>query len=345
MKVALITGITGQDGSYLADLLLEKGYSVHGIIRSNSAGGLADRIKHLEDNPMVHLHYGDLSDFSKLIALIRQIQPDELYNLAAQSQVGFSFANHLYTTDINAVGVSRLLDAIRVLGMEHRIKFYQASTSEMFGNAKESPQTEQTEFNPRSPYGVAKVYGYWITRNVRETSKMFACNGILYNHESPRRGDMFVTKKITKTLAEIKAGVREKPLALGFLDAKRDWGHAKDYVRAMWMMLQADKPDDYILCMEQQHSVRDLVRISCEYLGFDLEWSGEGADEIGIDKNTGEVIVEIDPAFYRPGDTQSLMGDSTKIRTELGWEPEYTFEQLVSEMCQSDLEIAMEKTK
>jgi GDPmannose 4,6-dehydratase len=345
MKKALITGITGQDGSYLADLLLEKGYDVHSVIRSNSAGGFPDRIKHLQNNPNVHFHYGDLSDFSKLIALIQQVQPNELYNLAAQSQVGFSFSNHLYTTDINAVGVSRLLDAIRVLGMEQSVKFYQASTSEMFGNAKESPQTEKSEFNPRSPYGVAKVYGYWITRNVRETSNMFACNGILYNHESPRRGDMFVTKKITKTLAGIKAGVIEKPLALGFLESKRDWGHAKDYVRAMWMMLQAKKPDDYVLCMEKQHSVRDFVKISCDYLGFDLEWSGEGIHEIGIDKNTGEVIVKIDPAFYRPTDTQSLIGDTTKIKTELGWKPEYSFEELVFEMCQSDLEIAIEKTK
>lgn len=343
MKNALITGITGQDGSYLAEFLLEKGYDVHGIIRRNSTTDPTDRIKQLLDNPNIHLHYGDLSDFSNLTSLIQQTQPDEIYNLAAQSHVKVSFSNSLYTTDINALGVTRLLEAIRVLGMEEKTRFYQASTSEMFGKVQETPQKETTPFYPRSPYGVAKLYGYWLVRNYRESYNIFGCNGILFNHESPRRGELFVTRKVTKTLSEIKVGIKKGPLELGNMDAKRDWGHAKDYVRGMWMMLQADHPDDYVLSMEEQHSVRDFVNISCKHLGFDIEWSGKGIDEVGIDRNTGRTIVQINPEYYRPAEVETLIGDCTKVKTELGWKPEYTFEKLVEEMCESDLKLTMEK--
>ena len=343
MKNALITGITGQDGSYLAEFLLEKGYDVHGIIRRNSTTDPTDRIKQLLDNPNIHLHYGDLSDFSNLTSLIQQTQPDEIYNLAAQSHVKVSFSNSLYTTDINALGVTRLLEAIRVLGMEEKTRFYQASTSEMFGKVQETPQKETTPFYPRSPYGVAKLYGYWLVRNYRESYNIFGCNGILFNHESPRRGELFVTRKVTKTLSEIKVGIKKGPLELGNMDAKRDWGHAKDYVRGMWMMLQADHPDDYVLSMEEQHSVRDFVNISCKHLGFDIEWSGKGIDEVGIDRNTGRTIVQINPEYYRPTEVETLIGDCTKVKTELGWKPEYTFEKLVEEMCESDLKLTMEK--
>lgn len=343
MKNALITGITGQDGSYLAELLLDKGYNVHGIIRRNSTSDPTDRIKQLLDNPNIHLHYGDMSDFSNLTSLIQQTQPDEIYNLAAQSHVKVSFSNSLYTTDINALGVTRILEAIRVLGLEKKIRFYQASTSEMFGKVQETPQKETTSFYPRSPYGVAKLYGYWLVRNYRESYNIFGCNGILFNHESPRRGELFVTRKVTKTLAEIKVGIKKGPLELGNMDAKRDWGHAKDYVRGMWMMLQADHPDDYVLSMEEQHSVRDFVNISCNHLEFDIEWSGKGIDEVGIDRNTGRTIVQINPEYYRPTEVETLIGDCTKVKTELGWKPEYTFEKLVEEMCESDLKLAMEK--
>ena len=343
MKSALITGITGQDGSYLAEFLLEKGYTVHGIIRRNSTSDPTDRIKKLLDNPNIHLHYGDLSDFSNLTSLIQQTQPDEIYNLAAQSHVKVSFSNSLYTTDINALGVARLLEAIRVLGLEEKTRFYQASTSEMFGKVQETPQKETTPFYPRSPYGVAKLYGYWLVRNYRESYNIFGCNGILFNHESPRRGELFVTRKVTKTLAEIKVGIKKGPLELGNMDAKRDWGHAKDYVRGMWMMLQADTPDDYVLSMEEQHSVRDFVNISCKKLGFDIEWSGSGIDEVGIDRNTGKIIVQINPEYYRPAEVETLIGDCSKVKEQLGWKPEYTFEQLVDEMCEFDLKLSMEK--
>lgn len=343
MKNALITGITGQDGSYLAELLLEKSYNVHGIIRRNSTSDPTDRIKQLLDNPNIHLHYGDMSDFSNLTSLIQQTQPTEIYNLAAQSHVKVSFSNALYTTDINALGVTRILEAIRVLGLEENTKFYQASTSEMFGKVQETPQKETTPFYPRSPYGVAKLYGYWLVRNYRESYNIFGCNGILFNHESPRRGELFVTRKITKTLSEIKVGIKKGPLELGNMDSKRDWGHAKDYVRGMWMMLQADHPDDYVLSMEEQHSVRDFVNISCKHLGFDIEWSGKGIDEVGIDRNTGRTIVQINPEYYRPTEVETLIGDCTKVKTELGWKPEYTFEKLVEEMCESDLKLTMEK--
>jgi len=343
MKVALITGITGQDGSYLAELLLKNGYKVHGIIRRNSTSDPTDRIKQLLDNPNINLHYGDLSDFSNVTSLIQETKPDEIYNLAAQSHVKVSFTNSLYTTDINAVGVARLLEAIRVLGFENKIKFYQASTSEMFGKVQEVPQKETTPFYPRSPYGVGKLYSYWLVRNYRESYNLFACNGILFNHESPRRGELFVTRKITKTLSEIKVGIKKGTLELGNLDAKRDWGHAKDYVRGMWMMLQQQFPDDYVLSMEEQHSVRDFVDISCKNLGFDIEWCGDNINEVGIDKNTGKIIIQINPDYYRPTEVETLIGDCTKAKTKLKWKPEYTFKNLVEEMCEYDLKKALEK--
>lgn len=337
MKTALITGITGQDGSYLAELLLEKGYKVHGIIRRNSTSDCTDRIKELLTNPNIKLDYGDLSDFSNVTSIIQETQPDEVYNLAAQSHVKVSFSNSLYTTDVDAVGVVRILEAIRVLGLIDKTRFYQASTSELFGKVQEVPQKETTPFYPRSPYGVSKLYGFWITKNYRESYNLFGCNGILFNHESPRRGELFVTRKITKTLSEIKNGKKKGPLELGNLDAKRDWGHAKDYVRSMWMMLQHDSPDDYVVSMEQQHSVRDFVNIACKYIGFDIEWSGDGIDEVAIDKNTNKVLVQINSDYYRPAEVESLVGDCTKAKNVLNWKPEYSFENLVEEMCKSDL--------
>jgi GDPmannose 4,6-dehydratase len=340
MKTALITGITGQDGSYLAELLLSKGYKVHGIIRRNSTSDCTDRIKELLFDPNIKLHYGDLSDFSNVTSIIQETQPDEVYNLAAQSHVKVSFSNSLYTTDVDAVGVVRLLEAIRVLGLVEKTRFYQASTSELFGKVQEVPQRESTPFYPRSPYGVSKLYGFWITKNYRESYNLFGCNGILFNHESPRRGELFVTRKITKTLSEIKNGKKKGPLELGNLDAKRDWGHAKDYVKSMWLMLQNDCPDDYVVSMEEQHSVRDFVNVSCNYIGFDIEWSGEGKDEVVIDKKTGKVLVQINPDYYRPAEVESLVGDCSKAKKVLGWKPEYTFEKLVEEMCQYDLEMS-----
>ena len=339
MKTALITGITGQDGSYLAELLLEKGYKVHGIIRRNSTSDCTDRIKELLTNPNIKLDYGDLSDFSNITSIIQDSQPDEIYNLAAQSHVKVSFSNSLYTTDVTAVGVARILEAIRVLGLIEKTKFYQASTSELFGKVQEVPQKETTPFYPRSPYGVSKLYGFWITKNYRESYNLFGCNGILFNHESPRRGELFVTKKITKTLSEIKNNKKKGPLELGNLDAKRDWGHAKDYVRSMWLMLQHDVPDDYVISMEQQHSVREFVNIACQYIGFDIEWVGEGKDEVAIDKKSNKVLVQINPDYYRPAEVESLVGDCTKAKKILKWSPEYTFEELVEEMCKFDLEI------
>lgn len=339
MKTALITGITGQDGSYLAELLLDKGYKVHGIIRRNSTSDCTDRIKQLLTNPNIKLDYGDLSDFSNVTSIIQETQPDEVYNLAAQSHVKVSFTNSLYTTDVDAVGVVRLLEAIRVLGLINKTKFYQASTSELFGKVQEVPQKETTPFYPRSPYGVSKLYGFWITKNYRESYNLFGCNGILFNHESPRRGELFVTRKITKTLSEIKNGKKKGPLELGNLDAKRDWGHAKDYVKSMWMMLQHDFADDYVVSMEQQHSVRDFVNIACHYIGFDVEWYGEGSDEVAIDKNTNKILVQINPDYYRPAEVESLVGDCTKVKNILKWKPEYSFENLVEEMCISDLNL------
>ena len=340
MKKALITGITGQDGSYLAELLLEKGYEVHGIIRRASTFN-TKRIDHLyqdphEENVRLFLHYGDLTDTSNLNRLLEKIKPDEIYNLGAQSHVGVSFNSPEYTAEATGVGTLRLLDAIRETGI--KTKFYQASTSELFGGLPETaPQSEKTPFYPKSPYGVAKLYSYWITVNYRESYDIFACNGILFNHESPRRGETFVTRKITRAAAAIHLGQQEK-LYLGNLDAKRDWGHAKDYVEGMWRMLQQDTPQDYVLSMNETHTVREFVELAFAELGYEIEWQGEGVHEKGIDKKTGRVLVEVDPRYFRPAEVELLWGDSTKARTELGWEPKYSFMDLVKEMVQSDLE-------
>lgn len=339
-KVALITGITGQDGSYLAELLLEKGYEVHGIIRRASTFN-TKRIDHLYQDPheedvKLFLHYGDITDSSNLNRLIEKIQPTEIYNLAAQSHVGVSFDSPEYTAEATGVSTLRILDAIRESGV--KTKFYQASTSELFGGLPDTaPQSEKTPFYPKSPYGVAKLYSYWITVNYRESYDIFACNGILFNHESPRRGETFVTRKITRAAAAIHLGMQDK-LYLGNLDAKRDWGHAKDYVEGMWRILQQDKPQDYVLSMNETHTVREFVELAFAELGYEIEWQGTGVDEKGIDKNTGKVLVEVDPKYFRPAEVELLWGDSTKARTELGWEPKYSFMDLVKEMVQSDLE-------
>ena len=339
-KVALITGITGQDGSYLAELLLEKGYEVHGIIRRASTFN-TKRIDHLYQDPheedvRLFLHYGDITDSSNLNRLIEKIQPTEIYNLAAQSHVGVSFDSPEYTAEATGVSTLRILDAIRESGV--KTKFYQASTSELFGGLPDTaPQSEKTPFYPKSPYGVAKLYSYWITVNYRESYDIFACNGILFNHESPRRGETFVTRKITRAAAAIHLGMQDK-LYLGNLDAKRDWGHAKDYVEGMWRILQQDKPQDYVLSMNETHTVREFVELAFAELGYDIEWQGTGVEEKGIDKNTGKVLVEVDPKYFRPAEVELLWGDSTKARTELGWEPKYSFMDLVKEMVQSDLE-------
>ena len=338
MKKALITGITGQDGSYLAELLLEKGYEVHGLIRRSSTFNTG-RIDHLYADPHVNgvklfLHYGDLSDSSNLSRLLEKIQPDEIYNLGAQSHVRVSFDMPEYTADVVGLGTLRLLDAIRDSGI--KTKFYQASSSEMFGLVQEVPQKETTPFYPRSPYGCAKVYGYWITRNYRESYGLFACNGILFNHESPRRGETFVTRKITRGLARIKLG-REDKIYLGNLEAKRDWGYAKDYVEGMWLMLQANRADDYVLATNETHTVRELVEESAKILGFDIKWEGSGINERGIDTNTGKVIIEIDPKYFRPAEVDLLIGDFSKAKNELGWEPKTKFKDLVKLMTEADL--------
>ena len=339
-KVALITGITGQDGSYLAELLLEKGYEVHGIIRRASTFN-TKRIDHLyqdphEENVRLFLHYGDITDSSNLNRLIEKIRPNEIYNLAAQSHVGVSFDSPEYTAEATGVSTLRILDAIRESGV--KTKFYQASTSELFGGLPDTaPQSEKTPFYPKSPYGVAKLYSYWITVNYRESYDIFACNGILFNHESPRRGETFVTRKITRAAAAIHLGMQDK-LYLGNLDAKRDWGHAKDYVEGMWRILQQDKPQDYVLAMNETHTVREFVELAFAELGYEIEWQGSGVDEKGIDKNTGRVLVEVDPRYFRPAEVELFWGVSTKARTELGWEPKYSFMDLVKEMVQSDLE-------
>ena len=338
MKTALITGITGQDGSYLAELLLEKNYKVHGLIRRNSTSDGTDRINHLLKFPTITLHYGDMTDFACLAQLIKDIQPDEIYNLAAQSHVKVSFSNALYTADANGLGTLRILEAIKLLGLEKTTRFYQAATSEMFGEVQSIPQREDTPFYPRSPYGVAKLYAHWITKNYREAYGMFACSGILFNHESPRRGETFVTRKITKTLAEIRNGKRIIPLELGNLDAKRDWGHAKDYVEAMWLMLQQEEPEDFVIATGQQHTVREFVDAAFDYMGYSIEWVGEGLKEVAKDYATGEVLVKINPEFYRPAEVDSLVGDCTKAKETLGWKHNYSFTQLVEEMCKYDLE-------
>lgn len=331
-KVALITGITGQDGSYLAELLLEKGYEVHGIVRRSSSINTR-RIDHIYEN--IKLHYGDLTDSLGLVAVIKKIKPDEIYNLGAQSHVKVSFETPEYTAQVDAVGTLRVLEAVRLLGMEDSVKIYQASTSEMFGLVQEIPQKETTPFYPRSPYGVAKVYGYWITKNYREAYDMFACTGILFNHESPRRGETFVTRKITIALNSIARG-RQKCLYLGNLDAKRDWGHAKDFVEAMWLMLQQETPQDYVIATGEQYSVRQFVQAAAPHFNMDIDWQGSGLDEVGIDRRTGKTVIRIDPKYFRPTEVETLLGDSSKARKELGWNPKYTFQDLVVEMCREE---------
>lgn len=339
-KVALITGITGQDGAYLAEFLLNKGYIVHGIKRRSSLFN-TDRIDHLykdrhEKGVNFFLHYGDLTDSTNLIRIIQETQPDEIYNLAAQSHVKVSFETPEYTANADALGALRILEAIRILGLEKKTRFYQAGTSEMYGLVQEIPQKETTPFYPRSPYGVAKVYAYWITKNYREAYGIFATNGILFNHESPIRGETFVTRKITRAAAAISLGLQEK-LYLGNLDAERDWGHAKDYVEGMWLMLQQQKPDDYVLATGEKISVRTFAEMAFEMVGISINWIGEGIDEKGIDKKTGKVLIEIDPKYFRPTEVDLLIGDSIKARTELGWKPKYTVKQLCEEMVQSDI--------
>lgn len=338
MKKALITGITGQDGSYLAELLLEKGYEVHGLIRRSSTFNTS-RIEHLYQDPhaqgvKLQLHYGDLSDSSNLNRILEKIKPDEIYHLGAQSHVRVSFDIPEYTADVTGLGTLRLLDAIRETGL--KTKFYQASSSEMFGKAVEIPLKETSAFHPRSPYGCAKVYGFWITKNYRESYGMFATNGILFNHESPRRGETFVTRKITQGLARIKLGKADK-IYLGNLDAKRDWGYAKDFVYGMWLMLQHSEPDDFVLATNETHSVREFVEEAAKHLGFELEWRGEGLNEKGIDKKTGKTIVEIDPKYFRPAEVDVLLGDYTKAKNALGWEPKTKFKELVKFMVDEDL--------
>lgn len=338
-KKALITGITGQDGSYLAELLLERGYEVHGIIRRASTFNTG-RINHIfqdphEKNKKLMLHHGDLSDGSNISRLIEKIKPDEIYNLAAQSHVKVSFDIPEYTGDVTGLGALRILDAIKEMGI--KTKFYQASSSEMFGKVREIPQKETTPFYPRSPYGCAKVYAYWITVNYRESYNIFGCNGILFNHESPRRGETFVTRKITRGLSRIKLG-KEECVYLGNLDAKRDWGYAKDYVEGMWLMLQQEQPDDYVLATNETHSVREFVEEATKILGYDIIWEGEGLEEKGIDKKTNKIIIRIDERYFRPAEVDLLVGDYSKAKTKLGWEPRVNFKELVKIMIESDFE-------
>ena len=329
MKVALITGITGQDGSYLAELLLEKGYEVHGIIRRSSLIN-TDRIDGIYNR--LSLHYGDLTDSTDLVRVIQKVQPDEIYNLGAQSHVKVSFEMPEYTADVDAMGTLRVLEAVRLLGMEDRVRIYQASTSELYGLVQETPQKETTQFYPRSPYGVAKLYGYWITKNYREAYGMYACTGILFNHESPRRGETFVTRKITQALSKISVGLQDC-LYLGNLNAKRDWGHAKDFVEAMWLMLQQDEPEDFVIATGTQYSVKDFVEESADYFGMKIVWMGEGLNEIGYDLNTKKVVIRVDPKYFRPAEVETLLGDASKAKEKLGWEPKISFKQLVEDMC------------
>jgi GDPmannose 4,6-dehydratase len=341
-KVALITGITGQDGAYLAELLLEKGYIVHGVKRRASLFN-TDRIDHLYQDPHVNhkrfvLHYGDLTDSTNLIRIIQQVQPDEIYNLAAMSHVAVSFETPEYTANADGLGTLRVLEAIRILGMEKKTRFYQASTSELYGLVQEIPQKETTPFYPRSPYAVAKLYGYWITVNYREAYGMYACNGILFNHESPVRGETFVTRKITRALARIKLGLQDC-LYLGNLDALRDWGHAKDYVEAQWLMLQQDNPEDFVIATGVQYSVRDFVNAAAKELDISINWQGNGVEEKGFDE-AGKCIVQVDPRYFRPTEVETLLGDPTKAKQKLGWSPKITFAELVSEMVHEDLKSA-----
>ena len=341
-KTALITGITGQDGAYLAELLLEKGYEVHGIKRRASLFN-TDRIDHLYQDPhekgvRLKLHYGDLTDSTNLIRIIQEVQPDEIYNLAAQSHVMVSFETPEYTANADAVGTLRMLEAIRILGMTKKVRFYQASTSELYGKVQEIPQKETTPFYPRSPYAVAKIYAYWITVNYREAYNVFACNGILFNHESPLRGETFVTRKITRAVARIKLGLQEK-LYLGNLDSKRDWGHAKDFVEAQWLILQQDQPDDYVIATGKQYSIKEFVDAAFHEVGINIRWNGKGIDEKGYN-DSGKVLVEVDPRYFRPTEVEALLGDPTKAKEKLGWQPKVTFKELVAEMVREDLKDA-----
>ena len=343
MKKALITGVTGQDGSYLAEFLLEKDYEVHGIVRRASTEK-KERIDHLEGNPNFHLHYGDLTDSLSLVKIISKVEPDEIYNLAAQSHVAVSFEVPEYTADATGTGVIRLLEAIRTCGLEKKCRFYQASTSELFGKVQEIPQSETTPFYPYSPYAAAKQYAYWVVRNYREGYGMFATNGILFNHESERRGETFVTRKITLAAAKLAAGVQDK-LYLGNLDALRDWGYAKDYVECMWLMLQHNEPDDFVVATGEQYSVRDFCTRAFKRAGIELRWEGEGVEEKGVDVNTGKTVVEVSPEFFRPTDVVTLLGNPTKAKEKLGWNPRKTsFDELVNIMVDSDIKL-VEKTK
>lgn len=342
-KKALITGITGQDGAYLAEFLLQKGYEVHGIRRRASLFN-TDRINHLYQDPhlkntRLFLHYGDMTDSMSLLRVVELVQPDEIYNLAAQSHVAVSFEEPEYTANSDALGTLRLLESIRILGLQHKTKFYQASTSELYGKVQQIPQTETTPFYPRSPYAVAKLYAYWITINYREAYGMYACNGILFNHESPLRGETFVTRKITRALARIKFGLQEC-LYLGNLAAKRDWGHAKDYVEMQWLMLQQQSPDDYVIATGKQYSVRDFVTIVAKKLDIPITWSGEGIDEKGIHAKTGKTIIQIDREYFRPTEVDTLLGDASKAYAKLGWQPKTTFENMIDEMVRVDLKLA-----
>uniref|UniRef100_UPI004057B7DD GDP-mannose 4,6-dehydratase n=1 Tax=Candidatus Electronema sp. TaxID=2698783 RepID=UPI004057B7DD len=343
MKTALITGVTGQDGAYLAELLLEKGYSVHGLKRRSSLFN-TDRVDHLYQDPheedvRFKLHHGDLTDATNLIRIVQEVEPDEIYNLAAQSHVAVSFETPEYTANSDALGTLRLLEAIRILGLEGKTRFYQASTSELFGKVQEIPQRETTPFYPRSPYAVAKLYSYWITVNYREAYKMYCCNGILFNHESPVRGETFVTRKITRALARIKLGLQDA-LFLGNLNSLRDWGHAKDYVRMQWLMLQQEQPEDFVIATGRQHSVREFVEIAAEELGMNIVWQGSGLDEVGIERKSGKTIVRVDPRYFRPTEVETLLGDPSKAKEKLGWEPKISFEEMVREMIVEDLKLA-----
>lgn len=342
MKKALITGITGQDGAYLTHLLLEKGYEVHGIKRRSSSLN-TERIDHLyqdphEENVRLHLYYGDLSDSTNIIRIIQEVQPDEIYNLGAMSHVQVSFDSPEYTANVDGLGILRILEAIRILGLTKKTKIYQASTSELYGLAHKIPQDESTPFYPRSPYAVAKMYAYWITVNYREAYGMYACNGILFNHESPIRGETFVTRKITRAVAKISLGLQNQ-LYLGNLNAKRDWGHAKDYVQAMWLMLQQEQPEDFVIATGVSNTVREFCLLAFAEIGIDLEFYGEGVSEVGIDKNTGKTIITVDPKYFRPTETDSLIGNASKAHIKLGWKPKYNLAMLVKEMVQSDYEL------
>ena len=338
MKKALITGISGQDGSYLAEYLLELGYEVHGLIRRNSSYISHPNVKKIES--LIHLHYADLTDSTNIRNIINEVKPDEIYNLAAQSHVAVSFELPEYTADVDALGALRILDTIRSLGLTHKIRYYQASTSELFGKVKETPQTENTPFYPRSPYGCSKLFAHWITTNYRESYGIFACAGILFNHESPRRGENFVTRKITRHLGRLAVGSTKSPVVLGNIDSKRDWGHARDYVVAMHAMMQLDEPEDFVISTEQTQTVRTFCELAAKEMGFNLVWEGTGIDERGYDSTTGQLLVSISADFYRPAEVELLLGDCTKAKTQLNWHPKISFEELVTDMCKHDLKLA-----